>query len=541
MSGSEGAEVDVRAVKSAIGALVRTERTVRTYPIGNQLSQNALHDLLPKLVSVLPLDLSVRRDQLVWNDVPLLDADRDRSDLSGRLYNDGVRILRLGSQIDAQELERFVVALSTPIHPDDLSEDYVTRLWEADLPNVRVVAIDPYPDLDVPDEVLEGKHVPSAEVEDIGPLPGREDELEIPLPPDEAFQIGPKDAERVAQEIEHTRANPPWSIFMIALFDTLRDQTKAERIEKLVSLLEATFHRTVREGRLEIASELLLRIRTQVPNRAAQEVREALFRMGHPDRLQPLQEALENEACEPEAAERVFVLLGEWVPELPCALLAASRTERLSRFYAGVLAKIGDPVLEPVIQHIHTAAEPTQPYFARVLRELRDPRAIGTLISLSQSGAPALRKEALRGLAYMPEEPAKAALARAALEDGDSGARIVALKCLTGMQDALESDQLIARLSSSEARALPDEEIDLLYLTLGQTNQPEALRFLSERLRPGWLRGRSDRRTWTRAARALARMSLAEARQELETGARSGKEELVEICARALRQVERPE
>ncbi|MEE9280739.1 MAG: hypothetical protein V3V67_11245 [Myxococcota bacterium] len=531
---AETAQVDVSAAKRAISALVRTERTVRTYPIGNQLSQNALRDLLPKMADALPLNLWVRRDQLVWNDVPLLDSENDRSDMPGRLYNDGVRILRLSSGIDADELERFVVALSTPIHPDDLTEDYVTRLWEAELPNIHIVAVDPYPDLDVPDEVLEGKFRPTEEVEDIGPLP--EEELDIPAPPDEAFRIAADDMARVAQEIEHTRANPPWSIFMIALFDLMRDNARADRIEQLVSLLEATFQRTLQEGRVDVASELLLRIRTHVPTRAAQAVREALFRMGHPDRLQPLHEALENGSCEPEAAERVFVLLGEWVPELPCALLAESRTQRSRRFYADVLAKIGVGALEPVLQHIHTAAEPTQPYFARVLRELGDSRATPTLISLSGSGTSALRKEALRGLTHMPQHLAEPVLTRTAFHDADPSVRIVALMCLAGLNAAVEWEPLIARVSSADARALPDKELDLLYLAIGATHRPEALRFLSERLRPGWLRGRGDAKARMRAARGLARMQLAEARQELEKGARSGKRDLAEICARALEQ-----
>ena len=62
--------------------------------------------------------------------------------------------------------------------------------------------------------------------------------------------------------------------------------------------------------------------------------------MGHAERLQPLHEALENGACDPEAAERVFVLLGEWIPESPCSLLTAAKHDRSRRFYADVLGKI---------------------------------------------------------------------------------------------------------------------------------------------------------------------------------------------------------
>ena len=522
-------------MKGAIDTLVRTERMVRTYPVGNQLSQNLLADLLSKLPEVLPLDLRVARDQLIWNDAPLLEANKDRSDIAGRLYKDGVRILRLGAQIDAGELERFILSLATPLHPDDLSEDYVTRLWEADLPNVRIVAIDPYLDLDVPDEVLEGKDVPTAEVEDIAAVPTDEGaELDIPPPPEEAFRISHEDGERIAQEIERVTTTPPWSTFMIALFDLMGDESKADRLEDLVSLLEATFQRTLRDGQVDVATELLLRIRADVPSVADQAVREALFRMGHADRLQPLHEALEGGSCDLEAAERVFVLLGEWIPETPCSLLTASTLDRSRRFYADVLAKIGEVAFEPVLQHIHSTADATKPHFVRVLGKLSDERAIEPLTSLTRSAHPALRREALRGLASMQRNGAEPQLIRAALSDADSSVRLVALKCLVSLRSELDPAPLIARASSGEARALADEEIDLIYLTIGATNRPEALEFLSERMRPGWLRGRSDSRTWARAARALASMRVPEARQALEAGTRSGKKELAEICASAL-------
>ena len=52
---------------------------------------------------------------------------------------------------------------------------------------------------------------------------------------------------------------------MIALFDLLRDETRRDQIQDLVALLEAMFQRMLRDGRVDMASELLLLIRTDVP------------------------------------------------------------------------------------------------------------------------------------------------------------------------------------------------------------------------------------------------------------------------------------
>lgn len=527
-------ESQLRAVKRAIGTLARTERMVRTYPVGNELSQNLLRELLAELGEVLPLDLAVRRDQLFWNDVPLLDGEQDRSDVAGRLYKDGVRTLRFSAGMGAEELERLIVSLATPIHPDDLSEDYVTRLWEAELPSIRVVAVDPYPDLDVPDEVLEGKFIPTAEIEDVGPLTEAEATVELPPLPEEAFRIAPEEAARIAREIEQAASCPPWSEFMIALFELLRGETRSDRIDELVALLEATMQRTLRDGRVDVASELLLRIGSEVHPRADQAVREALFRMGRLDRLQPLHDALEAGSCDAEGAERVFVLLGAWVPEALCSLLDAAGSERTRRFYADVLTKVGHVALDPVLRHVRTAQEKTRLHLVRVLGKLRDPRAAELLRSLARGGTAELRREAVRALASGHPSEASTELARAALGDPEAGVRLVALKCLASLGGQLELEPLLARVSSSEARALSDEELDLLYLAIGATNRREALAYLSARLRPGWIPRRSEAPAWRRAAGALARMRLEEANAVLEELAQSGRRELAEICAAAL-------
>ena len=265
-------------------------------------------------------------------------------------------------------------------------------------------------------------------------------------------------------------------------------------------------------------------------------MRAAMARMGHPDRLLPLHEALESGACDRDAAERVLVLLGDRVPEAPCALLGLAKGERVQRFYVDVLVKLGPVAVEPVLQHLQTAHPEVQLHFARVLSQLRDPRASGALIALSRSGAPDLRKEALRGLVATGDGQARAVLLRSAVDDVDASVRIVALRCLGHARATLDCGKLIERLR--DAASLSAEERELLYAAISSSDRPESAEFLEGLLSSRWLRGRSDLETWRLAAGALAKMTLPAAHAALEAGARSRTRDLARVCREVLESME---
>jgi hypothetical protein len=517
-------------IADAMRLLLRTERIVRTYPSDHQMSQRAIAELEPRLREVLPLDLQVQPDQLVSNDTPLLDR-KHPSDLPTRLYRDGIRRLQLAEGIDSAELRRFVAALAVIIRPDDLSEDYVTQLWEANLPHVQVTAIDPYLDLDVPDEVLEGQQTPTAEKEGLRAV----SDDTLPPPPEEAFRIGPEEAERIAREVEMARDAPPWGNFLTALFDTLEPKTGAERVKQVVELVEETFHRLLIEHRVEMAGELLERMNGRLPGIAERSVHEALHRIAHPERLAPLHHSLEVGDCAPEAAERLLLLLGDRAVESICALLASAREERVRRFYAGLLVKMGYSSVEPAVAHLRSTNLDARIEFSRVLGLLGDPRATPALAGLLSEEEPALRREAVRSLARIGGAPAISAIFTLALKDSDPSVRVVALLCLARCRTPLDFRATLARIESPELRSASDQEKDLLFQVLATSGDEEVIRYLHRCLQPGWIPRRTVPESWPRAAAALAGIGSRRAIALLEQLANSRNRDLARICQDALR------
>jgi len=529
VSNTVSTEAVPESVVLAVQSLLRAERTVRTYPLHHPACEEALADSARKLDAILPLDLEVKMDGFAWQKLPLLET-LVPTDLPGRLYRDGVRALRMRRGLELDELRRFTLAMALPIDADDLSEDYVTRLWEADLPHVQILAVDPYIDLESPDDVLEGKETPTEEIKE---LPDASSELNIPPPPDEAFRVSSEDAQRIAEEVEAAKVHPPWESFVGAIFEILSLGEAEARTADLVRLLEATFQRLLSEGRFHIALSILERLRDQAPEAAGPAIRESLTRMSRPDRLSDLQRALEARICPPELVAGILLLLGDDVPDTVCEFLEASNEETARRLYIDVLVMMGDPAFETVLECFRRGSEETRVCFTRVLYKLRDPRAIPVLIEKLPAAPQALRREIVRTLAVTHEDRALERLLDVAMNDDDPSCRIIALLALTRGCPHLDHEALLARVQSREFVGLSDQEKNALFRAVAAIGGEKTVPFLRKRLQPRRFFGRRSSGDWERCADALARIGTSSAIQLLANLAQSKNAELAAVCGAA--------
>jgi HEAT repeat protein len=528
-------------VSHAVRALLRAERIVRTYPPGNELRERALSELRPQLLPALPLGLGVRRTGFAFGPHLILEEGRGESELAARLFRDGVRRLDLLADLDDAELARLLTTLATPIHPDDLTEDYVTRLWTAELRSVRVIAADPYLALDVPEQVLEGREVPGGEIEGVLVVDesAGESQAQVPPPPEEAFRITAADAERMAREVAPAEHTPPWESFVEAVFDLLQGAGDQQRVDELVLLIEGTLQRLLADARVELGAALLERLRRPVPAAAEAALRAALDRIATLDRIEPLRQALEARACSADAAKSFLHALRERAPELCCAMLTRSHDPVVQRFLTQVLQELGPAAVAPIGAMFPQAGPALQRQLARLLAGVRDPLAVRTLVSALSFADPALRREALRALAANRDSTALAAIMKTALGDPDASVRLVALRALGEARTELDCSQIVQVLDSNRFQSLGADEKDLLFETLGAIGGPQALECLGRRLRPGWIPGRSDEDDWRRAARALSRMGTEPALALLAEGARSRRRAFASICEGALKAARR--
>jgi len=532
MAATQGVDGGALA-QEAVRALLRAVQTLRTYPADNTVSLRALQDLEPKLGAAGTLHLELGSQGALLEGAPLDESTSDRAGILAALFRDGVRRLEIRPGMDHAEILRVVAALSQPIAPDNLSEDYVTRLWEARAAHVTVAAVDPYLDLDSGEDVLEGKQTP--DLEEVTAPDERYENL--PPPPKEAFRVSEADHLRIAQEVKQLRETAPWGSFIDALFATLRSPVGLARAKEMVPLVEASFHRCLSTGRLRLAIRVLDELHGAVPSAVVPLLREAVKRMASLERLTSLHEALETGTCPLDQAAKLLERLGP--PALPAlgALVVSAASEPVRKLYAERLIAQG-PAALPILHNVLERAGPElRPAVVWMLGRIRSAEATGMLLGILDRADASLRREAVRSLARQGDPRASARTLAVALEDADPTCRVIALRGFAQAADGAACEQLMARVQAAGFRGLPDEEKDLLFAALGRAGDDDLLPFLKRKLRPPSLWRRPAPGRWKRAAAALAGLGTTRARALLEELGSQRDERLASICVEALRQV----
>jgi HEAT repeat protein len=513
--------------------LFRAIRTLRAYPLDNEVAKHALAELVPRVRQVLPLTLDVSAEQLRVEGSALLDDRGATPPLVADLCRDGIRRIRLEVGLNEDELCRFLLVLATPLDPENITEDYVTRLWEAALPHVRVSAVDPYLDAAISEEVLEGRQEPVAQEAVDQESTEEPQQVATAAPPDEAFQITAAERARVSEEVRAATGGPSWEAFAQAIFDTLSLPLGEERRLASVGLLEAAVHGLVKELRLGTAAQILQQLRAQPPDESL--VESALTRMADAERLVPLHEGLEEGQCNADEVVSLLVALApESVPAV-CSFLERAHAERAQRAYVDAIGRIGHPATHAVVQGFRSRQGPVRRSYARALGGLGGEAVVAVLINGLSDADPEIRREVARALARQPDSRAAAALIRISVADPDATTRMVALRGLAGARTRQDSSALASRIASRQYRALSDEEKDLLFRALGALGDSGAELLLRRILRPRWIRGLERRDDWPRAAAALARLATPPARQAPQALSEHHRADLATVGAGVLR------
>ncbi len=511
----------------ATRSLLKTVRAVRTYPPGNEIRQRTLAELHPQLEQVLPLELTVTPAGFQIAEQAMPAEEEGRSKVATRLFRDGIRRMELKPGLDAAEAGRLVIVLAENIHPDDLTRDYVTLLWEAGLPHVTVAAVDPFLDLDGEDDVLEGKP-PESEA-----APRDDPEQDIPPPPNEAFKVSEADSMRLVHEASLVEAGAPWRTFVEALFSILESPIGERRADEIALLIETTYHRSLASSRAEIAAELLERVQAGVPDFASAHVGRMVDRAAAIDHLRPLHAATLAGEVDLEHSRRILELLGPACTEPICRLTQEGSNDEVHSLYADVLTSIGVAVLPHVIPMLDD--EDGRALAIAVLarnQHADSARALLLALDRAEHGG---KRDLVRALAQQADPAAAGRMLDLALEDEDNGIRIIALRCLDRERHRGGQDRLLKRAQSSTFRIASDEEKDLLFNALGTVSDGKVVPYLERLLKVGLLR-RSRPDQWRRAAKSLARVGTADAIAALERGCESRVEDLARFCSESLRE-----
>jgi HEAT repeat protein len=521
------------SVSQALQLLIRTVHTLRSYPAENDMCKRALSDLLPKLEQVVPLEIELSREGVRCSGAGDQDAGGDRSSIMEALYRDGIRRIQLLPGISADEVSSFLATLAAPMEPDDVSEDYVTRLWEAEFHNIRIQAVDPYLDLDLADDVLEGKTRPTVEQEDLG----SREESKIPPPPAGAFEVSQASRAEIDQRIAKLDSSERWDRYVSALFDSFSLPVGERRFDELIQLLESTFAQLLRQRDFKLATKVIHSIQQRSGEDASDPWQAVMVRMAHPDRLSSLHKEIDSGAVDAEAVQSMLIDFGSPVADSVCTLLSRTDSAATIRFYSAVLVQLGPQAVHRVLTAFDRAEPDLQSALIRVLGLIKAEAAVPPLLRALAPASGSVRRETVRALAMIGGHSALKALLPIALHDRDSACRVLALQALSRGGTRLDSRGLIERIESRQFSRGSSEEKDLLFAAVGATGSDRALPVLERALKGGWFPGSPDEADQRRAASALRNLSTDAATLLLQRYA-SGRRRRAAICREALR--ERP-
>jgi len=515
-------------VAEALQSLRRAIATVRSYPNGNNLSESALSDLLERLGRVLPLQLTIGQEGILDVEGTPIEIDEGFRSLVRELYRDGVREMRIEAGISRSELDRWVGVFAAPRDTQNLSEDYVTLFWEAQLPHVVVRALDPYLDRDIPGDVLEGKERPTGQIEGIAAelLPN------TPPPPEEAFRLSEADREVLEKERRAAAADSPWPSFVRALSEVLHSPVGERRADEIRGVVEAALFSLVAEGQLALARDLAEEIRGR-GDAATESWRGVFSRACQAERLAPLCKALERDLSQQPIVRQLLLALGPGSLDATQQFVREAGAAGARRAWAETLAAFGESGRVRLAALLSMGGDSVACCAARVLAATGERRYLDEIWQAFEAATRPARRDLLRAVATLAGESERGRLLAVALADPDDDCRVLALAELARFVGPYAAAALLARARSRSFEALAEREKDALYRALAVAGGSEVVAFLESGLSGGWL-ARGDHGDRLRAARSLAREGSEAALAVLRERA-AGRGEVADLCRSALR------
>lgn len=523
------------AVAAAVQALARAARSFVLYDAGNTVIRQLLEAWREKSRAALDqlgeLPLDVRPFELALRgEVVYQDLDREKS-LAFKLFRDGVRRITLLPAVTWDELLQLLQILAlryTAIRQQE--EDAVTLLRKADLPGIRLVAVEGFapaeerPEPQSPDEARKQEEGVKAPEGWDTPLP------RLPAPGPIAFQPvarGAMEALR-AEESEEALARTALSLARDLLAEAVRGRWPRPNRD-LVQFFAELRDAFLAEGRLAALRQLV----DAIGEAGAEDIREELLSgLGDARTLDLILQGLPEEAVDlPPDLLALVPLLG--LSATLDRLAGEEGDRRRSLLLKLVLARLPREA-EAVLRRLPDL----EPGLARALASglvARAPeRALEVARLLLQQKSEALRLEGLESLARAPGEVPLGPVT-GLLDDPSEGIRLKAAEVLGRRGDEAAIEPILHALEAKD-RSL--REAEALGLALTEIAPIAASRRFAEWLRPKtrFLVGLSaqQRRLQWAAVAGMAAVPGADAERQLHELAQAGDEELRKHCLAAL-------
>lgn len=478
--------VDIQAqVSSLAKQLVMVSKNLITYDASNPVFRSSFDRLHSELTDFLEqngyLTLIVKESALLFNGVPVYQADATPNSLPFSLYKDGIRMLTFREGLERRDLMKFVTALKEARQADPYQSDLVTILWEKDLSHIGYGAVDAY----IEDEEYQ-------EI-DLQPLPQRYDDLashpndeflanELAITRRPGRKTRPKmptdeqivNLTRQILEDDLPTLGQRASTICIEILHTTADDdifnTVAGVVSRICSML-------VSNGRFIEACGILSDLRgfliePSLPAHRKSTIIEIIDKLGEQENIAAIVAYMTNapDSRAEEACAYLSMLNPNALPHL-CNHLAESQKRSTRYLLCRILSVIGKDQPE----HFRAFLDDPRWYLVRniamILGMTANPKVLGMLNRLVNHNEARVRREVARSVGRI-KSPEGIPILRSLAEDPDKTVRLAALTSLRQIASPAAIPILKARIADKSFAKLSDDEKAEIVRTIASMGNP---------------------------------------------------------------------
>jgi len=540
-------EVVIQAI-DLMRTFIKTIKAFRLYPPENP-SLNELRGQLSRkfqlfLDKYLSFVFQIGEYDLSFKGKILYENKDLQKSLAFRLYKDGLRELRFMKGLEEGEVQALIDILKRVDSINQLEDDLITLMWEADFVHISYLATDQFLDempVVIPENVAEfKKHLrfePVAhKVElDFGES-GEQDGFALQKilaeknggPPSfvawkSLYSLTPDELERLRKEVEVETA--PTAVFNIIeiLFEIMALEKAPEPYQDAVAVLNKLLDALLTLGEFRKASDLLTRLNIllntfQLEDWQIKTIQKLIAAAGEPQRIERIGKILEKEKGVhlEEVSSYLILLRPNSIPPL-IQVLGELSNSKSRRMLCDAICEIGKNSVEIITSFINDSRWYLVRNIVYILARIGKEQALPSIQRAFNHAESRVRREAVQALGSIGGSKALGLLVKA-VSDEDVRIRSMAALNLAKVGKDASLPHLLEIVQSKEFPKREKAEIKAFFEAIGMIGSNEAIRPLQKLLEQRSRFGKKNSEIQMGAASALELIGTPEAKSILKSG-----------------------
>jgi hypothetical protein len=476
--------------KKLFGMLTSTIKNCSLYPEGHAMYKKAVLRFWSYLDGYFKardcFDLRVDPHKgVICDEEVIYKGDPQPGEFLFVLLRDGIARLTIEKEVEPWEILELIRRAVDNLHMDEDAEgDFVTSLWEAQLPHVYYQSIDTIW-RDDEEELEELEKVLPASSQNLSDIRKslRSTSAATPMPAS-LMELTPAELLRLEETVHDALQREDTEEALDILFETLQGHVTKDDLGPIIQFLSKQFEEGLEKGDYGLASRIFQRM--YVFRRHCEEnkkdwalpfISEFFRRCSKGETLKNILSSWsEDDPWQQDELSKILKMLPPESMRNLAHLLLKSPSARFEKVIMDALAYMASLDIGTFEAMLKKADEPLTIKLVQVLRKVEGDRPTKVLLGMVRKGSVACRREAIKVLVVRGPWALKELFPL--IEDDDEGVWRVVLEGLGRSRNPAAEDLLLGYLQHKKFRASDNEFMMECFLALGKCGSDRSVPFL---------------------------------------------------------------